>query len=358
MPQRRLLLLLTDLKIGGTPTVVRELAKRLHHPPETILSVACLDSRGPVADQIEANGISVTPLNATGTTDFAIIRRLIDLIRVQQVDTVFSFLLHANAVAAAASRKLPGIDFLQSIQTTQPRPRWHWWVQRFAQRRARQIIVPSPSAAIVGQQLAGIPASKITVIPNAIDLPAAMPSRKLSQPPYRVVFLGRLDPVKRIPDLINAIPLLNGLARLDIHLDIYGEGQQRPALEQQIASLGLSEKITLHGSVPSPKDALADADVLVLPSEAEGFGLVLIEAMAAGVPVVATDAPGIRDVVRHNITGLLVPIGQPRDLADAIRKMLSDQHLRTRLTTAAWNDVSQRFTWATTLPAYHRLLRL
>lgn len=354
MSQRRILLLLTDLKIGGTPTVVRELSRRLHNPPQVSVAVACLDRWGPMADQIEKNGISVTALNASGITDLSVIRRLIKLIRGQNFDTVLSFLVHANAIAAAASLRCPGVDFLQSIQTTQLHPRWHWWVQRLAQRRARQIIVPSPSAAAVAQQRAGVPPERITVIPNGIDPPPSMPQRGPSQPPHRVVFLGRLDPVKRLPDLIDAISLLGDFATLDV----FGEGPQRPLLEKRISSLGLTSRITLHGAVSTPSQALTDAALLVLPSQAEGFGLVLIEAMAAGIPVIATDAPGIRDVVQNGVTGLLVPIASPPALADAIRKILTDEDLRNRLTNAAWADVTKRFTWDAAIAAYRRILRI
>ena len=99
-------------------------------------------------------------------------------------------------------------------------------------------------------------------------------------------------------------------------------------------------------------------DVLVLPSEAEGFGLVLIEAMAMGVPVVATDAPGIRDVVKNEQTGLLVPVGQPQMLAGAIKRIIDDGALRQRLVDAARDDVQKRFSWPMVLQQYRRVLNL
>ena len=354
---RRILLLITDLKIGGTPTVVREIATRLHRPPDVLVHVACLDRWGPVADQLTAAGVPVTALAARGAKDVRVVGRLIGLIRREGIDTVFSFLVHANAVAAVASVRCRGVRFLQSIQTTQPRPRWHWRVQRLAQRAAEAVVVPSESVATVAGHWAGVPSRKIKVIPNGVDLDAFIPTtprHEPTSPPYRVVFLGRLDPVKRIPDLLTAIAQLGGFARLDV----YGEGAERPALVHQIRTMRLEPWVTLHGSAPGPQDALAGADVLVLPSEAEGFGLVLIEAMAAGVPVVATDAPGIRDVVRHGVTGLLVPVGSPASLAVAIRKVLEDFDLRRSLLTHATADVRRRFAWERILRSYQSLLGL
>jgi glycosyltransferase involved in cell wall biosynthesis len=98
--------------------------------------------------------------------------------------------------------------------------------------------------------------------------------------------------------------------------------------------------------------------ILVLPSLAEGFGLVLIEAMAAGVAVVATEVPGIRDVIQHNQTGLLVPPSDPPSLAAAIAQLVEDRPLRGRLIAAARTNVRQHLTWSAVLPQYLQLLDL
>src|SRR4051812_34795039 len=103
---------------------------RLHAPPEVHVEVACLAKWGPVADQLRAAAIEVTALGASDVRDVLVIRRLVNLINEHQIDTVFSFLIHANAAAAMAKVFLRGrgssVRFIQSIQTTQPKPRWHW----------------------------------------------------------------------------------------------------------------------------------------------------------------------------------------------------------------------------------------
>src|SRR5690554_2355628 len=115
---RRILLLITDLRIGGTPTVVRELSIRLAQLPDVQVEVACLTPWGPVADQIAAAGVRVTALDADDLYDLpAVVARLVRLVTDRDIDTVFSFLIHANTVAAGASRFLEGVRFLQSIQT-------------------------------------------------------------------------------------------------------------------------------------------------------------------------------------------------------------------------------------------------
>jgi glycosyltransferase involved in cell wall biosynthesis len=380
---RRVLLLITDLEIGGTPTVVRELAIRLCRSSRDIkIEVACLSRWGPVADQLRDAGIAVTALGARGFADTPIVLwKLIRFIRRGKFETVFSFLLHANAMAAAASLRLRDIRWIQSIQTTQQNPKWHWPLQRLAQHAAESVVVPSPSVARAAADWAGVPEEKIIVIPNAIDLADfadAVSAIPADDPrPYPITFLGRLDPIKDVPTLIEAIAILqksdgsrtvlkpepatgsgqDGPA-LAVHLDIYGDGKDRSRIEQAIARTGLQKSVTLHGAIDRPQEVLKQSGLLVLPSLAEGFGLVLIEAMAAGVPVIATDVLGIRDVVRHAQTGLLVPPSDPTAMAAAVERIVLDRELRKNLVTAAQSELRERFSWDAVLEQYCSVLRL
>jgi glycosyltransferase involved in cell wall biosynthesis len=351
---RRLLLLNTDLEIGGTPTVVRDLALRLSSP-QVAVEVACLSPLGPIGEQLISAGVPVTPLNARSRFDLTVLSRLLALLERRRIDTVLSFLVHANAIAAMAHFwRRPGRWF-QSIQTTQPTPHWHWRIQAMAARSAERIIVPSPSVARCAREWADVPAEKIVVIPNAIDCqPEAPLVRATHAGELGIGFVGRLDPVKRIGDLLSAT------ARLGVgyRLDIYGEGAERGNIEAQIAALGVTNRVTLHGAITRPQEALSAMDVLVLPSSAEGFGLVLIEAQAAGVPVVATDAPGIRDVIVSGRTGLLVPVGDVARLADAIRSVREDPAKWQERINEARREIERRYTWSRVIPMYRAALGL
>jgi glycosyltransferase involved in cell wall biosynthesis len=387
---RRILLLITDLEIGGTPTVVRELAVRLNRVANVHVEVACLAKWGPVADQLTHAGVAVTALDARGANDLTAIGRLIELIHHREFDTVFSFLIHANVAAAMASLVCRRVRFIQSIQTTQPYPRWHWVLQRRIQKRAEKIVVPSESTADVAHEWANIPREKIVVIHNAVEIsefeelranePAELRSaanygkEKDAPSPYLAAerrsagspsasaststaafpigFIGRLDPIKSIPDLLEATLLLGG----SVHLHIFGDGRERAHIESEIHRLGIDRSVTLHGTIARPQEALAQIGLLVLPSKAEGFGLVLIEAMAAGVPIVATDVAGIRNVVKNNETALLVPHGQPREMALAIDRLVRDRALRERLVNRAVHHVREHFSWDAILPKYRELL--
>jgi glycosyltransferase involved in cell wall biosynthesis len=355
---RRILLVITDLEIGGTPTVVRELSLRLNQIPHVKCEVASLGQLGPVGHQLRNSQVKVHAFAGRGISNaLSVLTQLIDLIRFGRFDTVFSFLIHANAMAAAASLFFSRgqVRWLQSIQTTQPSPHWHWRLQRRVHKRAERIIVPSSSITQVAHQLASIPLEKFQVIPNAIDPVQFQIERTHATHGFHVGFIGRLDPIKRIPDLLHAVKLLGGSAA-GVHLHVYGAGAERERIESDVGQLGLRDAVTLHGPVPRPQDALKQIDVLVLPSSAEGFGLVLIEAMAAGIPVIGTNAPGIRDVVKNGETGLLVPVGSPQELAEAIRRIMEDSALRRRLVARAVDDVRDRFAWDAVMGQYVQLL--
>jgi glycosyltransferase involved in cell wall biosynthesis len=353
---RRILLVITDLEIGGTPTVVRELATRLNLIPHVKCEVASLGQLGPVGHQLRNNQVKVHAFGGRGMFNaLSVMTQLIDLVRFGRFDTVFSFLIHANAISAGASLFFSRgqVRWLQSIQTTQPSPHWHWRLQARVHKRAERIIVPSPSISQVAHQLARIPMDKFLVIPNAID-PAQFQIERATTHGFNVGFIGRLDPIKRIPDLLHAVKQLGP----GVNLHIFGAGAERERIISDIAQLGLRDAVTMHGSVSKPQDALKQIEVLVLPSSAEGFGLVLIEAMAAGVPVIGTNAPGIRDVVRNGETGLLVPVASPQELAEAIRRVMEDSALRHRLVARAQEDVRERFTWDAVIERYAELLQL
>ncbi|MDJ0848057.1 MAG: glycosyltransferase family 4 protein [Myxococcota bacterium] len=194
----------------------------------------------------------------------------------------------------------------------------------------------------------GVPAGQIELLHNGITLPSLEP-KPVGDRPLRLAYLGRLEPYKRVDLLLRATARL--AAELpDLDLVIVGRGSERARLEALAGELGIARRVRFTGFVSDvERDAtLAEARVCVCPSVKEGWGITVIEANALGIPVIATDAPGLRDAVRDDETGVLVADGPAaafvERLTGALRSLLGDRARLGRFAEAAvaW---SQRFDW-------------
>ncbi len=170
----------------------------------------------------------------------------------------------------------------------------------------------------------GFNPDRLRLVMNSVDLSGIdfKINERNAAAPYSVLFVGRICRPKGVVDLVNAF----SLARLPAssHLHIIGDGEDAVELETIIGKLGISDKVTLVGASDSVSEYLADSHVLVLPSYAEGIPRVVMEAFAAGTPVVGTDIPGIRQLVEDEVTGLLTPVGDTGALARAIERLCNN----------------------------------
>ncbi len=189
----------------------------------------------------------------------------------------------------------------------------------------------------------GAPADRVHVVYNGIDLarftpkPAANPaSSDAAAPPLRLISIARLVAVKGLEHAIAAIASLPPSLRDHLRYDIIGDGPLSYALQTQINAAGLATTITLRGGRPHADlpALLQSAEVFLFPSLNEGLGIAAIEAMACGLPVIASRVGGIPEVVADESTGLLVPPANSAALAAAITRLASDPALRRRLGTA------------------------
>lgn len=257
------------------------------------------------------------------------------------------FVLHAHCAypdvvgAALAARLLDlplvatahGSDINVSGRQRLLRPQIRW-----ALRGARRVIAVSAPLAGTVAELAGLRADTIECIPCAGYSPAMFHPRdageraglrqalEVAGDARVVLFVGHLVPVKALDVLLRAWALLLQTPSVGAHvrLVLIGEGTQRETLEQQARALGVADRVAFLG--PKPQSLVADwiaaADLLTLPSRAEGSPNVVVEALASGTPVVASRVGGIPDLVDDGVTGLLVPAGDAAALADALAAAL------------------------------------
>lgn len=226
-----------------------------------------------------------------------------------------------------------------------------WLASRVLPAAAQVTVISSPLATRA--EALGVARERITVVPMPVPMPAPLPQGAMpprAPVPGRILFLGRLVARK------GAHVALEAFARLasdsgDAHLRIVGDGPERATLESQAAALGVADRVTFVGAVPPSAVAgeYARASVFVMPAitdwkgEQEGFGLVLVEAMRAGVPVVASASGGIVDIVRDGVNGRLVPEGDAASLALAIAPLLRHPGEAAALGDAARRDVTDRY---------------
>ena len=193
---------------------------------------------------------------------------------------------------------------------------------------------------------AGVPGERIVSIPNGID-PGPEIVRDLARlrRPARVMFVGRLHPQKGVDVLLRAAAALRARRpQQDVRFELVGDGPSRVELIALGRDLGLDGQVRFHGDRDDVATLLGAADVFVLPSRAEGISNALLEAMAAGLPVVATAIPGNTDVISDGRDGILVEAEDPASLADGIERLLDDGDLRARLGREARRTIASRFT--------------
>jgi glycosyltransferase involved in cell wall biosynthesis len=211
--------------------------------------------------------------------------------------------------------------------------------RRLARRHRSTVVTPCEALAHYARDHVGVAPDRVTVVPNGVPLPSEPGARAPRTGPVVAVWLGLMQPVKRVPALVRAAADVP-----DLRLRLVGDGPERPVVEAAIARAGSAARVELVGHAADPGAHLAGADLFVLPSAAEACPLALLQAMARGLPVVASRAGGIPEIVRDGIDGLLVPTGDDRGLVEALRALVADPALRARMGRSAREQVAGCFT--------------
>jgi len=227
-----------------------------------------------------------------------------------------------------------------------PQDRIHAAERRIA-RRADAVITCSRFMRAHVVEVFGLDPARVTAIPNGIDPPAAPPPPRPPGNPPQILCVGRLVHEKGFQTALEALPLVHP-ALGDVRLLIAGSGPYEPELRARARELGVEGHVLFLGWTADPELArlYATADACAIPSLYEPFGLVALEAMAAGCAVVAADTGGLREVVPEG-TGLRVRPSDAAGLAAAVSRLLADGALRERLSTAG-SAHAAHFGWAGT----------
>ena len=208
-------------------------------------------------------------------------------------------------------------------------------------KRAAHVFTPSAYLRELALSW-GVDAARVSVLPNPAPPLPALPPRDELRRSFAIdgptlAFAGRLTAQKSLRVALEAVAAVDGVALL-----IVGEGDERPGLERDIHELGLDGRVRLLGAQPRARvvELFSAADASILSSSWENFPHTVVEALAAGTPVLATATGGVAEVVHDGENGLLVPVGDSTALAEAIRRYFADAELQRRLRDAARESVA------------------
>jgi glycosyltransferase involved in cell wall biosynthesis len=247
----------------------------------------------------------------------------------QKPDLLQSFLFHANVISAFSGwrMKIPRIVLGMRVADRSP---WRMMLERIAARIADRVVCVSESVATLARDEVRVPANKLCVIPNGVDV-SQFPSStrfdfaELGVPGGRrvIVAVGRLHRQKGLDWLIQLAPRFLGEVS-DVDLVIVGQGPEELALRQLAESLGLAQRIHFAGWRPDVPAILHGSSLLVLPSRWEGMPNVVLEAMATGLPVVATQTEGVAELLGPLADQQSVRFGDDRLFAERVASVLRD----------------------------------
>ena len=296
---------------------------------------------------VQAAGIDLDIIPERGRFDFSVIPALKNVVSQRQPEIIVTNSVKSHFVMWRSRlwQKYPWVAFHHGYTTTDRKMRLYNRFDRFSLPRADLVVTVCNAFARELTTVARLPPEKLRVQHNSIR-PASPAAAKdvrawrerlgISNDQQVILSIGRLSKEKAHADLIEALRRLCEANRdLNVKLLIVGDGPERDALTAAVQAQGMAERVVFAGQVKDVQPFYAMADVFVLPSHSEGSPNVLLEAMAARVPVVATSAGGIPEIVENEKSALLVPLSDPAALAAAINRALKDSDLTERLAEEA-----------------------
>ena len=351
----RVVVVIDDLRIAGAQRVIVQEARALHPERVAFHVVALAERSGPsFVPDLAARSVRVSYAPGRGLLDPSRIGNLARLLRGLRPDLVHTHLTYANVAGSIAARLAHrrSIASLHNVDVNQPKhPAAKRWLEACALRwAADRVIVVAEGGRRLTARNYHLPAGRLVALPNGLD-PASVrlpdgydrsaARRALGVEPDQplISVVARLDPSKGHDVLLRAAAALRSRHGRARYL-LVGAGPAASTLRRHVERLGLSDQVVFLGVREDVPAILAASDLFVLPSRNEGLSQALLEAMALGLPVVATEVGGTADAVRSERTGWLVPPGDWRALADAI-----DAALSRPSTAKAYAEAARELVW-------------
>jgi glycosyltransferase involved in cell wall biosynthesis len=364
----RVAFVLHVMQVAGAEMLVAELIRRLGNRITPV--VVCLDAVGPLGEQLVREGVPVVSLGRRPGLDLSVARRLARELRARRIEVI-----HAHQYTPFFYSALARIQVRHPLHLIFTEHGRHYPdVVSTRRRLANRLLLARLADDITGvcafstESLANVDGFRncaIDVIENGIDLqpdrrdePVAARRTRVGLPENRryVICVARFHPVKDHATLLGAFAIV-AARRPDTDLLLVGDGPLRPELERHVDQLGITSRVQflgVRGDVPA---LLSASDVFALTSVSEAASLTLLEAMAAGLPVVVTNVGGNPEIVRSGIDGLLVARGDAQVAADALSAVLENHVQATAMGRAGRQRVVDRFRLDRTVCRYYERYR-
>lgn len=342
------------LKTGGLERLLVELARR-HDPADVEPLFVALQDGGRPAEDIAAAGRTVHVLDMAGAGKPATLRRLRRLIADADVDVVHTHNTYAHFYGSIAAR-LAGVRPIVNTQHGRGcgsgwKARWQF---RIANRLASQVVGVSEDSAALCRAQDPRARDRITTIWNGIDIERF--EYRGPQLAPRLIAVGRLSPEKDFATLLRAVRLAADRVP-ELSLQLVGDGAERPALQRLADELQIAGRVEFLGERNDVPRLLGTAGCYVSSSRTEGISLTLLEAMAVGLPVIATRVGGNAEVIQDGTSGRLVDAESPDQLAEAIVSLCGEMDLWPAMGRLGRERVERCFSIEPMVRAYERLYR-
>lgn len=361
----KVLLVAVGLDIGGTESHVLELASGMDRTRFDVV-VCTLKPSGRLGDELRNRGVRVVSLEGRGKFDVRVLNRLWGLIKVEKPDVVQAFLFWANVSARLVGRLVPQCRIISSYHDeVVPEGRLTRMIDWATMKWSRHIVCCSEAVRSSVEQRIGGSKEQFVVIPFGVDTKrfnATVSDVSTGlQPELPVVgtVCRLVEPKKGLRYLLEAVAQLEQAAGKPVcQVLCVGDGPAKEDLRALTERLGIASRVVFTGMRRDIPQLLSLMDVFILPSLYEGFGIAILEAMAAGKPVVATTVGGIPEFVQQGQTGFLVPPGDAQALALAMKQLLEEPEKARAVGGQGRELVKKRFSIESVVRQHEQLYEL
>ncbi len=362
---------LFSFQIGGSERVGVDLAVEFSRRGYQTVCFAFYDSNGPMRAELETQGIRCLDMNYekfTGKSKrlayqghfWSMLRRE----RVTALHVHHATALILSGIPSALARVPNTVMTEHGLYQLQERPAYRRSAMRYC-RFASAITAVDQTQVDYFREAMNVPSKKLHYVPNGVRINARTPERSaamrarlgIADGVFTFFYVGRLGEVKDLPTLLRAMQMAVRESSTEVHLCLVGDGSERAILEQLTAELGLQRRVRFLGPRSDVTELLLAADGFVMSSRTEGLPMALLEAMAGGVPCIATAVGGIPELLACD-RGMTVRPGDPKQLGEMMVRLATQPESAKRMATASLAHVRSRYSLEAVVDRYLSLLGL